>query len=80
MLFKPCKKLLKICDHNQENPYIALLNLRSSPQGDVPSPSELLMSRKLNNRLPLSLKILKPKCHFVRNKLVGKKVKCKTIL
>lgn len=56
------KRLLSKCDESGQDPYLALLNLRNTPRDNLPSPAELLMSRKLNCRLPRSKQMLKPRC------------------
>jgi hypothetical protein len=73
------KNIFKKCEDSGEDPYIALLNLRSTGRGNLPSPSEILMGRKLNNRLPMTHKMLKPKIvsHKVREKLIDNKNKSK---
>lgn len=38
-----------------------ILHYRTTPKGDLPSPSELLMSRSLRTKVPSVLKNLKPK-------------------
>ena len=46
------KRLLKKAKENDSDPYIALLNYRSTPLDCGKSPAELLMNRKLRTRLP----------------------------
>lgn len=55
------KSLLKKCHETKSDPYIALLQYRTTPKGSLESPSELLMSRKLRTKLPILKKNLKPK-------------------
>lgn len=73
------KQMLRKCDQSGEDPYLAMLNLRNTPRNGIPSPAEMLMSRKLNCRLPMSTKMLKPKCVRleVQQKLVQGKEKSK---
>lgn len=46
------KKILIKCEEDKSDPYIALLNHRSARKEDLPSPSELLMSRQLRTKIP----------------------------
>lgn len=55
------KDTLKKCVQSKTDPYIALLNLRNTRKGEMPSPSQLLNSRSLRTRIPCSSKILRPK-------------------
>lgn len=55
------KKLLLKCHDDQKDPYIALLNLRTTPKGTLSSPSMLLMSRQLRTKIPECSNNLKPK-------------------
>ena len=41
------KKLLMKCKESGSDPYVSLLLYRTAAKGTIPSPSELLMSRKL---------------------------------
>ena len=55
------KKLLKKAHDNGEDPYLALLNYRNSLiSQESYSPAQLLMGRRLNDRLPISKNKLKP--------------------
>jgi len=76
---KKVKKILAKCEESGDDPYLAMLNLRNTPRGELPSPAEMLMSRKLNCRLPITTKMLKPKCVHptIRLKLEKSKVKSK---
>jgi len=49
---KIVKRILKKCEENQDDPYLALLNYRTSPLECGKSPAELLMNRSLRTRLP----------------------------
>lgn len=53
------KKLLTKCHETNTDPYLGLLNLRTT-QHLMYSPSQLLMSRKLRTRIPLNKLELKP--------------------
>jgi hypothetical protein len=58
---KVAKRMMKKCNLNKEDPYIALLNLRNTPQeGSVYSPAQRLMGRRTRTLLPTSPKLLKP--------------------
>ncbi|XP_037930424.1 uncharacterized protein K02A2.6-like [Teleopsis dalmanni] len=57
------KKLLIKCKETNSDYYTALLHYRTTPKGNLPSPSQLLMSRQLRTKLPtidtnLELKIV----------------------
>ena len=58
---KIVKDILKKCQVDGSDPYIALLQLRTTPKGEFSSPSELLMSRKLRTVLSTNWKSLKSK-------------------
>ncbi|GFO18962.1 Pol polyprotein [Plakobranchus ocellatus] len=49
-MVQTAKKLL--VKSKEEDPHIALLNYRTSPSQNLPSPAELLMGRKLRTKLP----------------------------
>ena len=55
------KKLFYKCEEDGTDPYIALLNYRTTPRGQLSSPSMLLMSRHLRTKIPEKLNNLKPK-------------------
>lgn len=55
------KQIFKKCEMSQTDPYIGILTYRNTPKGDLPSPSELLMSRKLRSKIPIHENNLKPK-------------------
>ncbi|XP_055923337.1 uncharacterized protein K02A2.6-like [Eupeodes corollae] len=46
------KKLLIKCKESGTDPYVSLLHYRTISKGNLPSPSELLMSRKLRTKIP----------------------------
>lgn len=46
------KKLLIKAIESKSDPYVALLHYRTTPKGELPSPSELLMSRTLRTKIP----------------------------
>lgn len=52
--------LLKSSESNSD-PYVALLHYRTTPKGNMPSPSELLMSRSLRTKIPSMLIHHEPK-------------------
>ncbi|XP_039256274.2 uncharacterized protein LOC120332994 [Styela clava] len=56
------KNLLKKADDSNRDIYLSLLEFRNTPISDMSySPSELLMSRKLRSKIPVSKKLLNPK-------------------
>ena len=58
---KIAKRMMKKCSFNQEDPYIALLNLRNTPQEGVKySPVQRLMGRRTKTLLPTKPQLLKP--------------------
>ena len=54
------KNLLRKAKAVQQDPYIALLQLRTTPLPDSVSPAQLLMNRRLRTRLPTTDAFLKP--------------------
>lgn len=58
---KVAKGILKKCDFSNTDPYIALLNYRNTPKGNLLSPAQLLFSRNLRSLLPSKNKLLEPK-------------------
>lgn len=62
------KKILTKAHEENKDPYLALLEFRSCPRVDLPSPSVMLMGRKIRTLLPGSKETLKPK--FYCNKAV----------
>lgn len=56
------KKLMIKANENNQDLYLTLLMYRSTPiDSKLPSPAELLMSRKLRNKIPTTNKNLQPK-------------------
>ncbi|XP_064621114.1 uncharacterized protein K02A2.6-like [Lineus longissimus] len=56
------KDIFKKCEQSCDDPSIALLNFRNTPLDGVgQSPAQLLMSRRLNSKLPILPNLLKPK-------------------
>lgn len=55
------KKMLLKSQESHSDPYMALLQYRTTSKGNLPSPSELLMSRSLRTKIPSILKNLRPK-------------------
>ncbi|CAH2093016.1 unnamed protein product [Euphydryas editha] len=58
---KIIKNILKKCQDSGTDFHLGLLHYRTTPRGNLKSPSELLMSRKLRTRLPTHSESLKPK-------------------
>lgn len=54
------KRLLKKSLESNSDPYIALLNYRSTPNFTSYSPAELLMNRKLRTKIPTNFENLRP--------------------
>lgn len=55
------KKILYKCEESGPDPYIGLLQHRTTPKAKLPSPAELLMSRNLRTKLPSVASSFKPK-------------------
>ncbi|XP_063366408.1 uncharacterized protein K02A2.6-like [Cydia amplana] len=58
---KIVKNILRKCQDSGTDFHLGLLQYRTTPRGNLKSPSELLMSRKLRTRLPTHVDSLKPK-------------------
>ena len=74
------KNLLTKAKQDNRDPYLGLLEYRSTPIDDVASPTQLLMSRRLRSIIPTSHTLLKPKAldpHKVQEKLKLKQEKQK---
>lgn len=54
------KNILKKSSETNDDPYLSLLHYRTTPKGKLPSPSEVLMSRKLRTNLPILTSKLEP--------------------
>lgn len=69
------KDMLDKCKESNSDPYIALLNFRTTPNSLGTSPSQLLMSRLLRTKLPILYKKLRPELIDVasHNKAITKK-------
>lgn len=58
---KIAKKMMKKCSLNKEDPYLALLNIRNTPQeGTEYSPTQRIMGRRTKTLIPTHNKLLKP--------------------
>ena len=61
---KSAKRLLKRTDKSGEDPYLALLSLRNTPQQGIDlSPAQRLLGRRTKTLLPASTSSLKPSQH-----------------
>ncbi|XP_033100322.1 uncharacterized protein K02A2.6-like [Anneissia japonica] len=69
------KLILKKAKEDKQDPYIALLNYRNTPRDGLPSPVQLLMSRRTKTQLPTSKKLLKPKTNKTIVKTLQKQTK-----
>ncbi|XP_055841107.1 uncharacterized protein LOC129908549 [Episyrphus balteatus] len=69
------KKLLMKCKESGSDPYVSLLHYRTVAKGTIPSPSELLMSRKLRTKIPSMSKNYNSK--EINYKMVEKELKSK---
>nr|XP_034828815.1 uncharacterized protein K02A2.6-like [Maniola hyperantus] len=69
---KIVKRILTKCAESGDDPYLALLQYRTTPRNNLPSPSELLMSRRLRTLIPTVVKHLEPK---VMSHRIYKKIK-----
>ncbi|XP_037293775.1 uncharacterized protein K02A2.6-like isoform X1 [Manduca sexta] len=58
---KIIKRILTKCAESGDDPHLALLQYRTTPRGNLPSPAELLMSRRLRTLIPTVVKHLQPK-------------------
>ena len=59
---KIAKSLMKKCNHSKQDPYLALLNWRNTPQEGLEySPVQRLMGRRSKTLLPTNPRLLKPK-------------------
>ncbi|UYV69423.1 hypothetical protein LAZ67_6003537 [Cordylochernes scorpioides] len=74
------KKLIKRCGEESTDPYLALLNLRNTPHNNLPSPAQILMSRKLRSIIPSKTSQFVPSMinnEAIQNQLVDNQVKMK---
>lgn len=72
---KTIKKIfIKATDAN-EDPYLALLQHRNNPRGDVHSPASILMGRNLRTNIPCAVDHLLPKLTYERDRDVLKQQK-----
>ena len=54
------KAMMEKCRRDRTDPYLALLNLRNIPRGNLGSPAQRLMSRRLRNAIPMAKQLLTP--------------------
>ncbi|UYV65559.1 K02A2.6-like, partial [Cordylochernes scorpioides] len=74
------KKLIKRCGEESTDPYLALLNLRNTPHNNLPSPAQILMSRKLRSIIPSKTSQFVPSMinnEAIQKQLVNNQVKMK---
>lgn len=69
--------MLHKCSESGNDPYMALLHLRTTPKENLPSPAELLMSRNLRTKLPSVAKNFIPK--LIDDKLYKKQLNNKIL-
>ena len=55
------KNILQKCKDSGTDPYIGILQYRTTRKQNFPSPSEMLMSRQLRTKIPISTENLRPK-------------------
>jgi len=69
------KRLIKKCSEDNKDVEIALLELRNTPVVGDKSPSQLLMSRRLRSKVPVSASLLRPQIceRNVINKMLEEK-------
>ncbi|KMQ83784.1 hypothetical protein RF55_19102, partial [Lasius niger] len=77
---KSVKKLFKKAFDAGEDPYLALLNLRNTPRGNVHAPASMLMGRNLRTNIPCSFKSLVPKITYKEDRKLLEQSKIKTKL
>ena len=66
------KRLLTKAKADGKDPYLSLLEYRNTPIDDVGSPSQLLMSRRLQSILPNTVSQLKPQVVDPRREVKAK--------
>ncbi len=74
------KRLLSKSKQDGKDPYLSLLEYRNTPIGNVASPAQVLMSRRLRSQLPNTKSQLKPQVvdsEKMKKKLEEKQVKQK---
>ena len=77
---KIVKGILNKAKAEHKDPYLSILQYRNTPIHSLGSPAQLLMDRRLNSKLPVTLKHLKPKVisqKTVHEKLTQKQEKQK---
>lgn len=56
------KSMLKKCNDDQSDIYLALLHIRNTPRSSsIPSPNERLMGRLVRSNMPMTLEALRPR-------------------
>lgn len=72
------KKMLKKCSDSKDDFHLALMEYRNTPVVNGWSPAQMLMSRRLRTKIPVSKKLLKPNsCNteLVRQTIINDKLK-----
>ena len=73
---KIAKRMMKKCNMNKEDPYIALLNIRNTPQEGIEySPVQRLMGRRTRTLLPTNKQLLEPQ--QINNKMAREQLENK---
>ena len=73
---KAAKMCMKKAEHNHQDPFLALLELRNIPTETVnSSPAQRLFSRRTRTQVPTSKKLLKPAVASVKKELEKRKLK-----
>ncbi|UYV83155.1 K02A2.6-like, partial [Cordylochernes scorpioides] len=77
---QPLKKLIKRCGEESTDPYLALFNLRNTPHNNLPSPAQIMKSRKLRSIIPSKTSQFVPSMinnEAIQKQLVDNQVKMK---
>ncbi|XP_071055079.1 putative autophagy-related protein 11 [Onthophagus taurus] len=58
---KAIKNMFKKCKDSNQDPYLALLNMRNTSRNKLNSPAQILLNRQLRSNVPTQIKFLEPK-------------------